>query len=173
MMKGSKIYIIISIIAALVIAGGGWKIHQDKVEQEAQIQAQIQREAMVKQAAQEAAAKNEQFKKDRKENVVKLLLGFEDRLKTMADRINSGEKSTTIAPVGNILKDDINSEIQKLKKDGATAEEKEVAKMLDMQWRRADCMVRGVRGYTNAFAEGGSYYDLFYEKFEKFRADKG
>ena len=91
----------------------------------------------------------------------------------MADRINSGEKSTTIAPVGNILKDDINSEIQKLKKDGATAEEKEVAKMLDMQWRRADCMVRGVRGYTNAFAEGGSYYDLFYEKFEKFRADKG
>ena len=46
MMKGSKIYIIISIIAALVIAGGGWKIHQDKVEQEAQIQAQIQREAM-------------------------------------------------------------------------------------------------------------------------------
>ena len=113
------------------------------------------------------------MKKDQKENSVKMLLGFEDRLKSMADKINSGESNTTVVPVGNILKDDINSEIRKLKKDSATDEEKEVAKMLDIQWRRADCMLRGARGYTNAFAEGGTYYDLFYEKFDKFRANKG
>ena len=102
-----------------------------------------------------------------------MLLGFEDRLKSMADRINSGEKSATIGPVANILKADINNEIAKIKKDNATDEAKEVAQMLNIQWRRVDCMVRGVRGYTNAFAEGGSYYDQFYEKFEKFRANKG
>lgn len=169
----NKLYIIISVIAAIVIAGGGWKIYQNKAAEEARIQAQIRQEEQIKQAAQEAAAKQDELKKDQKENSVKMLLGFEDRLKSMADKINSGESNTTVVPVGNILKDDINSEIRKLKKDSATDEEKEVAKMLDIQWRRADCMLRGVRGYTNAFAEGGTYYDLFYEKFDKFRANKG
>jgi len=169
----NKLYIIISVIASIVIAGGGWKIYQNKAAEEARIQAQIRQEEQIKQAAQEAAAKQDELKKDQKENSVKMLLGFEDRLKSMADKINSGESNTTVVPVGNILKDDINSEIRKLKKDSATDEEKEVAKMLDIQWRRADCMLRGVRGYTNAFAEGGTYYDLFYEKFDKFRANKG
>ncbi len=171
-MGKNKMYVVISVLALIVIIGGLWKIGQNKAAEEARAKAQVEQEMQAKQAEKEAATKQKAAKQSQKESYVKLLLGFEDRMKALADRINTGERSTTIVPVCNVLKNDINSEMGKMKKASATDEEREVLKLLDIQWKRVDCMLRGVRGNANAFAEGGSYYDEFYEKLNKFKANK-
>jgi hypothetical protein len=97
--------------------------------------------------------------------------GFEDRLHKFADRINGGqEDKNALRAVGNVLKEDITNERNKLAQD-TTPYGTKLRQLYNIQWHRADCMVRGLMGYTNAFSEGGGYYDEFQDKFAQFKKD--
>ena len=100
-----------------------------------------------------------------------VLNGFEDRLHKFADRINGGqEDKSALRAVGNVLKEDISNERNKLTQD-TTPYGTKLRQLYNIQWRRADCMVRGLLGNTSAFAEGGGYYDEFQAKFGQFKKD--
>ena len=59
--KDSKLYVIISLIAALVIAGGGWKIYQNNLQKEAEMQARIKAaEVAAERVAQEQSKAKEE-----------------------------------------------------------------------------------------------------------------
>lgn len=99
---------------------------------------------------------------------------FEDRLAGFAGRINGGqESSSALVAVGNVLKDDVTLERNKLRNVENDVTAQQIDQLLGIQWKRADCMVRGLNGVSSAYAEGGGYYDEFQAKFAKFRQDVG
>ena len=99
---------------------------------------------------------------------------FEKRLSGFAERINSGtEDAAALKAVGNVLKDDILAEQNNLRKLPDNTDTQQLILLFKIQWKRADCMVRGLAGVAGAYAEGGGYYDEFQAKFAHFRQSHG
>ena len=168
--KSNTLYLIIGVLAALVIAGGAYFALGSGGKSNTATAPAAKTEATAKPAAQAPAAK---AKVDAKASVA-TLQNFEDRLATFAGRINGGqEDKAALVAVGNVLKDDITLEKNKLHTLENDATVQRIDQLLGIQWKRADCMVRGLKGYSGAYAEGGGYYDEFQAKFAKFKQDIG
>jgi len=160
-------------LAIVVLAGIFFFTGRDKKEQTARSTAPAQTQKAVPQTPKQQAAAPSGSQLDAKAYVA-VMYGFNDRLKVLADRINSGvEDSYTLKAVGNVLKDDIRMEQNKLKGYNQDARAQKVKQLLGIQWKRADCMVRGLNGVEGAYAEGGGYYDEFQEQFGRFKAEIG
>lgn len=101
------------------------------------------------------------------------IVDFEKRMKQFADRINSGENKAELMANGNVLRDDITDEKNKLKKERDEDLKNTVSRLYDLEIKRTNCMLRGLRGETSAYAEGGGYYDEFYVKYDKFKQNYG
>lgn len=99
------------------------------------------------------------------------LLAIESRMKQFADRINSGESKPPLIAAGNVLRDDIIDMQRKIGDEPNQDLKNLINRLHDLQIRRVNCMLRGLRGDTAAYSEGGGYYDEFYAKFNKFKAD--
>jgi hypothetical protein len=105
---------------------------------------------------------------------VAAMQNFEDRLADFAGRINGKqEDSSALIAVGNVLKDDITMERNKLRNAGNDTTAQQIDQLLRIQWKRADCMVRGLNGIAGAYAEGSGYYDEFQTKFSNFKQSRG
>ena len=168
--KSNSLYLIIGILAALVTAGGAYFALGSGGKANTAITPAAKTESMAKPAASASAAK---ATVDAKATVA-TLQNFEDRLATFAGRINGGqEDKAALVAVGNVLKDDITLEKNKLHTLENDATVQRLDQLFGIQWKRADCMVRGLKGYSGAYAEGGGYYDEFQAKFAKFKQDIG
>lgn len=172
----SKLYVIIGILVALLIGGGLYMTFGGSSKQ-TPLPSQTAKTETAKPnngaASKPAASSSQQSSPDVKTYTAKLQ-AFETRLGGFADRINSGkEDAAALKAVGNVLKDDIVAEQNNLRKLPSTADNQELSLLLKIQWKRADCMVRGLAGVAGAYAEGGGYYDEFQAKFNRFRQSHG
>lgn len=99
------------------------------------------------------------------------MMKIEARLKNMADSINSGANKSVMLRTGSVLFDDIASIRNQANREPDYSLREFAVRMHEIQMRRVNCMMRGLRGETAAYAEGGRYYDEFYERLNRFKAD--
>lgn len=176
----SKLYLIIGALAALLIGGGLYMLLSGGQAKTASLPAPAAKtETTAKPGSNNAAASQPAAPASSKtapevKTYIATLQKFETRLGNFADRINSGtEDASALKAVGNVLKDDIYAEQNNLRKLPDQQDTQQLGLLLKIQWKRADCMVRGLAGVPGAYAEGGGYYDEFQAKFAKFRQSHG
>lgn len=115
---------------------------------------------------------NKNNKNEIAKNYNNSLIEFENRLSNFASKINSeSENKAALKATGTILKEDIENIKGKVQKNTGSDVADQIIVLLNIQERRTDCMLRGINGDSNAFAEGGGYYDEFQIKYKKLKQD--
>lgn len=172
--KNNMLHIGIGVVAALVIVVCAYLVLGSSIKTKTATAPAVKTETTAKTETNSVAPEPTAKVKVDAKSFITTMQHFEERLAEFAARINGGQDNKSVLlDVGQALKEDINRERNQLRKLDNDTTVQRLDQLLNIQWKRADCMVRGLNGQPGAYAEGGSYYDDFQAKFTKFKQDIG